>query len=414
MSSTKAPEFERKAHNPGLVLTHVGPFVYNKDVHRRKYKTGNVIRWIKYRDASGILSGFFAVCPFRGIQIIIQKSPINCLMRCFFDFTQNLQLDAVRFTQDFYTVIVATERSYLKMKKIISMLLAFAAVAAVFTGCSDNPESSAQNSSESAASFDTANEITVISREDGSGTRGAFIELFGVEEKDANGNKVDKTTKGAEIASKTDVVLTTVASNPYAIGYVSLGSLNDTVKALKIDGVEATTENVKNGSYGVARPFNIATKGEPTGLAKDFINFILSKEGQEVVSGSYIAVNDNAESFTSEMPTGKISIGGSSSVTPIMEKLIEAYKKINTGAEIELNQTDSTSGMTNAIDGSIDIGMASRELKDSEKAELTPIQIAIDGIAVVANPENTTDNLTKDQVKAIYVGDVTTWADAVK
>jgi len=300
------------------------------------------------------------------------------------------------------------------MKKIISMLLALAAVAAVFTGCSDNAESDVKNSSASAANFDTANEITVISREDGSGTRGAFIELFGVEEKDANGNKVDKTTKGAEIASKTDVVLTTVASNPYAIGYVSLGSLNDTVKALKIDGVEATTENVKNGSYGVARPFNIATKGEPTGLAKDFINFILSKEGQEVVSGSYIAVNDNAESFTSEMPTGKISIGGSSSVTPIMEKLIEAYKKVNTGAEIELNQTDSTSGMTNAIDGSIDIGMASRELKDSEKAELTPIQIAIDGIAVVANPENTTDNLTKDQVKAIYVGDVTTWADAVK
>lgn len=300
------------------------------------------------------------------------------------------------------------------MKKIISMLLALAAVAAVFTGCSDNAESDVKNSSASAANFDTANEITVISREDGSGTRCAFIELFGVEEKDANGNKVDKTTKGAEIASKTDVVLTTVASNPYAIGYVSLGSLNDTVKALKIDGVEATTENVKNGSYGVARPFNIATKGEPTGLAKDFINFILSKEGQEVVSGSYIAVNDNAESFTSEMPTGKISIGGSSSVTPIMEKLIEAYKKINTGAEIELNQTDSTSGMTNAIDGSIDIGMASRELKDSEKAELTPIQIAIDGIAVVANPENTTDNLTKDQVKAIYVGDVTTWADAVK
>lgn len=300
------------------------------------------------------------------------------------------------------------------MKKIISMLLALAAVAAVFTGCSDNAESDVKNSSASAANFDTANEITVISREDGSGTRGAFIELFGVEEKDANGNKVDKTTKGAEIASKTDVVLTTVASNPYAIGYVSLGSLNDTVKALKIDGVEATTENVKNGSYGVARPFNIATKGEPTGLAKDFINFILSKEGQEVVSGSYIAVNDNAESFTSEMPTGKISIGGSSSVTPIMEKLIEAYKKINTGAEIELNQTDSTSGMTNAIDGSIDIGMASRELKDSEKAELTPIQIAIDGIAVVANPENTTDNLTKDQVKAIYVGNVTTWADAVK
>lgn len=282
------------------------------------------------------------------------------------------------------------------MKKIISMLLALAAAAAVFTGCSENAGSDTSGSSTEAASFDTANEITVISRENGSGTRGAFIELFGVEEKDTDGNKVDKTTKGAEIASKTDVVLTSVASNPYAIGYVSLGSLNDTVKALKIDGVEATTENVKNGSYGVARPFNIATKGEPAGLVKDFINFILSKEGQEIVSGSYIAVNESAESFTSEMPDGKITIGGSSSVTPIMEKLIEAYKKINTGAEIELNQTDSTSGMTNAIDGSIDIGMASRELTDSEKTELTPVQIAIDGIAVVVNPENITDNLTKD------------------
>lgn len=300
------------------------------------------------------------------------------------------------------------------MKKIISMLLALAAAAAVFTGCSENAGNDTSGSSTEAASFDTANEITVISRENGSGTRGAFIELFGVEEKDADGNKVDKTTKGAEIASKTDVVLTSVASNPYAIGYVSLGSLNDTVKALKIDGVEATTENVKNGSYGVARPFNIATKGEPAGLVKDFINFILSKEGQEIVSGSYIAVNESAESFTSEMPDGKITIGGSSSVTPIMEKLIEAYKKINTGAEIELNQTDSTSGMTNAIDGSIDIGMASRELTDSEKTELTPVQIAIDGIAVVVNPENITDNLTKDQVKTIYVGDAVTWADAVK
>lgn len=300
------------------------------------------------------------------------------------------------------------------MKKIISMLLALATMAAVFTGCSGSTGSEASNSSAKAHSFDTANEITVISREDGSGTRGAFIELFGVEEKDADGNKADKTTRGAEIASKTDVVLTSVASNPYAIGYVSLGSLNDTVKALKIDGVEATAENVKNGSYGVARPFNIATKGEPAGLVKDFINFILSKEGQEVVSGSYIAVNDNAEGFTSEMPGGKITIGGSSSVTPIMEKLIEAYKKINTGAEIELNQTDSSSGMTNAIDGSIDIGMASRELKDSEKAELTPIRIAIDGIAVVVNPENTADTLTRDQVKAIYVGSVTTWADAIQ
>lgn len=298
------------------------------------------------------------------------------------------------------------------MKKIIGMLLALATMAAVFTGCTDAGNGGSSNSGADAATFDTSSEITVISREPGSGTRGAFVELFGVEEEDADGNTVDRTTEGAEIASRTDVVLTSVASNPYAIGYVSLGSLNDTVKALKIGGVEATTDNVKNGTYGVSRPFNIATKGEPTGVVKDFINFILSKEGQEIISGDYIPVVDNAESFTSDMSSGQISIGGSSSVTPVMQELIEAYQQINTNAQIEINQTDSSSGMNAAMDGTIDIGMASRELKDSEKAELTPVQIALDGIAIVVNPENTVEDLTTDQVKAIYVGDVTTWADA--
>lgn len=298
------------------------------------------------------------------------------------------------------------------MKKIIGMLLALATMAVVFTGCTDTGNGGSSNSGADAAAFDTSSEITVISREPGSGTRGAFVELFGVEEEDADGNTVDRTTEGAEIASRTDVVLTSVASNPYAIGYVSLGSLNDTVKALKIGGVEATTDNVKNGTYGVSRPFNIATKGEPTGVVKDFINFILSKEGQEIISGDYIPVVDNAESFTSDMSSGQISIGGSSSVTPVMQELIEAYQQINTNAQIEINQTDSSSGMNAAMDGTIDIGMASRELKDSEKAELTPVQIALDGIAIVVNPENTVEDLTTDQVKAIYVGDVTTWADA--
>ena len=298
------------------------------------------------------------------------------------------------------------------MKKIIGMLLALATMAAVFTGCTDTGNGGSSNSGADAAAFDTSSEITVISREPGSGTRGAFVELFGVEEEDADGNTVDRTTEGAEIASRTDVVLTSVASNPYAIGYVSLGSLNDTVKALKIGGVEATTDNVKNGTYGVSGRFNIATKGEPTGVVKDFINFILSKEGQEIISGDYIPVVDNAESFTSDMSSGQISIGGSSSVTPVMQELIEAYQQINTNAQIEINQTDSSSGMNAAMDGTIDIGMASRELKDSEKADLTPVQIALDGIAIVVNPENTVEDLTTDQVKAIYVGDVTTWADA--
>lgn len=209
-------------------------------------------------------------------------------------------------------------------------------------------------------------------------------------------------------------MLTNIAGNEYAIGYVSLGSLNETVKALKIDGAEATAENVKNGTYKVSRPFNIATKGEPTGLAKDFINFILSKEGQEVVSGDYIAVNDNAEAFKSDNSTGKIVIAGSSSVSPVMEKLVEAYKAINTGAEIEIQTNDSTAGMTAAMDGTCDIGMASRELKDSELAELTPTQIAIDGIAVIVNNANPLEELDNAAVKSIYTGEATTWDQIIK
>lgn len=258
-----------------------------------------------------------------------------------------------------------------------------------------------------------AGAITVISREDGSGTRGAFIELTGVEEKDADGNKVDNTTVDAQIANKTDVVLTSVAGNPAAIGYVSLGSLNDTVKALKVDGAEATTANVKSGAYTLARPFNIATKGDPTGVAADFIRFILSKEGQQVVvDNKYIEVSDTAEAFVkSDESSGTISVGGSSSVSPVMEKLKEAYETLNPNAKIDLQTSDSTAGMTGAIDGTFDIGMASRELKDSETAELTGTAIALDGIAVIVNPENTLEGLTTEQIKSVYVGAVTDWSE---
>ena len=266
--------------------------------------------------------------------------------------------------------------------------------------------------SEAAADFDTDQDITVISREDGSGTRGAFIELTGVEEKNADGQKVDNTTADAEIANKTDVVLTSVAGNEKAIGYISLGALNDTVKAVKVDGAEATVDNVKNGSYKLSRPFNIATKGEPTGVAKDFINFILSKDGQAVVTDNkYIAVDDAAEAFVSDGSSGKIAVGGSSSVSPVMEKLIEAYKSVNPNASIDLQTSDSTSGMTGAMDGTFDIGMASRELKDEEAAQLTGTVIALDGIAVVVNPANAIDDLSMDQIKSIYVGDITDWSD---
>ena len=258
-------------------------------------------------------------------------------------------------------------------------------------------------------------DITICSREDGSGTRGAFIELFGIEEKDADGNKVDNTTEAAKITNSTSVMLSTVAQDVNAIGYVSLGSLDDSVTALKIDGAEATAENIESGDYKVVRPFNIATKkGADNEVAKDFIAYIMSKEGQQVISDNGYIGDDSAEAYAGSKPSGKAVVGGSSSVSPVMEKLIEAYKKVNTGAEIELQTTDSTTGMTSAIDGSYDIGMASRELQDEEKDKLDSQVIATDGIAVIVNKNNTTDELSSDQVKTIYTGDATTWDEVVK
>ena len=263
--------------------------------------------------------------------------------------------------------------------------------------------------SKSTGGFDTAREFTVVSREAGSGTRGAFIELMGVEEKDANGNKTDHTAAGAVIANKTDVVMINVAGDPYAIGYISLGSLNDNVKAVSINSVAAKAENVKNGTYKVSRPFNIATKGQPTPLAQDFINYIMSAEGQKIAAAGYIAVNDQAAPFTGAKPAGKLAIAGSSSVSPVMEKLVEAYRLVNPGANIEIQTSDSTAGMTGAIAGTCDIGMASRALKDSELKTLTPLTIAMDGIAVIVNKDNPITDLTSEQVKAIYTGKTTTW-----
>ena len=283
----------------------------------------------------------------------------------------------------------------MKIKKILIAITSVALIATSFAGCEKKNNSS----------------ITVVSREEGSGTRGAFVELLKIEEKDASGNKVDYTTKEAVIANGTDVVMTQVAGDQNAIGYISLGSLNDTIKALKVDGVEATSENVKSGSYKVARPFNIATKGDVSEVAADFISFIMSKEGQEVVSKSYISVDDNAPAYSGTKPSGKVVVSGSSSVTPVMEKLAEAYKGINPNADIEVQMTDSTAGMTAAMDGTCDIGMASRELKDSEKAELKDTAIALDGIAIVVNKSNSLSDISADSIKAIYKGETTKWAD---
>lgn len=296
-------------------------------------------------------------------------------------------------------------------RRKIALLLAGLMAASMLAGCSSdagngNSGSGSSGSGDSGNGDSGSEAITVITREDGSGTRGAFVELTGVE---ADGE--DQTTEEAVVANQTEAVITQVSGDPAAIGYISLGSLNDTVKALKVEGVEATPENVKNGTYTVARPFYIATKGEATGVAADFISFIMSKQGQEIVSDGYIAVNDAAADFAGTQPEGKIVVAGSSSVTPVMEKLQEAYLELNSNATIEIQQTDSSAGMTAAIDGTCDIGMASRELKDSELAELTPTQIAMDGIAVIVNQDNALDDITMDQIRQIYTGEVTDWAD---
>lgn len=294
-----------------------------------------------------------------------------------------------------------------KTKKIIALGLIAVMAVSVFTGCSK------KTSSES--DFDKAKEIGVITREDGSGTRGAFIELFGVEEKDSNGEKVDKTVETAVTTNSTSVMMTTVAGDLYSIGYISLGSLNDTVKAIQIDGVDPTVENIKDGSYKISRPFNIATKDGLSEAAQDFIDFIMSADGQKVLEDNgYITVAEDAAAYAGIMDSGKVVIHGSSSIAPVMEKLKEAYLEKNPNVTIEVQQSDSSSGMTDAIDGTCDIGMASRELKDSETSEgLTPTVIALDGIAVIVNNDSPVTNLTSQQVKDIFTGVSAVWSDVL-
>ena len=296
-----------------------------------------------------------------------------------------------------------------------------AAMLASLAACGSAPASSEASSAEvssaeassvesAADAFDTAQDIAVFTREDGSGTRGAFIELTGVEQKDADGKKVDMTTEAAAVQSSTNGVMTAVANDATAIGYISLGSLNDTVKAVTVDGVKAGADTVKDGSYTLARPFNIVTNGDATDpVAVDFIAYCLSADGQALATDKGY-IGSEGEAFTSAQPAGKIVVGGSSSVAPLMEKLVEAYKTVNPNAEIEHLTTDSTTGVSGALDGSYTIGLASRDLKDSEtEAGAKATVLAMDGIAVVVNPENPIENLTVDQIKSIYVGEVTTW-----
>ena len=298
-------------------------------------------------------------------------------------------------------------------KKITATALFGVLAVSAFAGCG-GANSSSNGSSDAgsdAAKFDASKTISVVTREEGSGTRDAFTELTGVLVKDGD-NKTDNTTTSAVTINSTEAVITNVKDNDAAIGYISLGSLNDTVKALKIGGVEATADNVKSGDYAVSRPFNIVTKDGLSADAQDFMDYILSTDGQQVVSDDgYIAIKDT-KAYEGNCSGEKVVVAGSSSVTPLMEKLKEAYTKVNSNANIEVQQSDSTTGITSASDGLCDIGMASRDLKDEEKSSgLTATVIATDGIAVIVNKENPTDGLTSDQVKSIYVGDTTDWAD---
>lgn len=293
----------------------------------------------------------------------------------------------------------------------ITALAAITCLAGAFAtiGCSSSgQESGAQNSA-------GTEQISVYSREDGSGTRGAFIELFGLEEKDAQGNKTDTTTDKAAITNSTSVMMTSVANDPDGIGYISLGSLNDSVKAVQIDGVEATADNVKGGSYKVSRPFNIVLSDMSNAAANDFVTFVMSADGQAIVEDNhYIAVNDATQPYQKGDVSGKVVIAGSSSVTPVMEKLAEAYESVNPAVTIEVQQSDSTTGVNMAIEGTCDIGMASRELKDSEVAAGVRSQpIVRDGIAVIVAPSSSIDELTSQQVKDIFSGVAKTWADVI-
>lgn len=302
----------------------------------------------------------------------------------------------------------------MKLKEIAATLLVATLALGTMVGCGSTGNDNTTDG-EKTENTGASGDITILSREDGSGTRGAFVELFGIEEKDADGNRVDMTTEDAKITNSTSVMMTTVAGDVNSLGYISLGSLNDTVTTVKIDGVEATADNVSNGTYKIARPFNIATKGEDlSDAAQDFVNYILSKDGQQIITDNgYISVGEGKE-FTSNNASGKLVIAGSSSVTPVMEKLVEAYGKVNANVEIEVQESDSSTGMQSTIDGLCDIGMASRELKDSEtEAGLVATEIAKDGIAVIVNNESGITDLTSDQVKQIYTGEILTW-DEVK
>ena len=318
-------------------------------------------------------------------------------------------------------------------RKVIAITLTAMMAAGMLAGCGSSDSSSSlaadttkeasatevdgsTDDDSTAAGGDFSGQISVISREDGSGTRGAFIELTGIEEKDSNGNKTDNTKKDALICKSTDVVLTQVSGDKNAIGYISFGSLNDTVKALKVEGVEPSTATIESGDYKIVRPFNIAVKDGLSDAAQDFENYILSSDGQDIIEKvGYIKIDKSAAAYASNNASGKVVVSGSSSVTPVMEKLAEAYQKANTNVTVDVQQSDSSTGIKDAINGTSDIGMASRDISDDELSQgIKSVTIAQDAIAVIVNKDNAVEDITMDEIKAIYTGSKTTWSDESK
>ena len=286
------------------------------------------------------------------------------------------------------------------MKKLLAIALTIAMIFSMAACGNGGSEEGAEGG---------ANPITVVSREDGSGTRGAFVELMGIMVDD-----VDQTTQSAEITQSTSVAMTTVAGNEKAIGYISLGSLDDSVKALKVDGVEPTVDTIKAGQYAVSRPFEVVTNDELSDLAADFISYIMSAAGQAIIAEEgYITIDDNATAYEQKSDlSGKIVLAGSTSVSPVMLVLADAYKAIYSGVEIEVQQTGSGAGITSTIEKACDIGMSSRALKPEELEQgLTETTIAMDGIAVIVNKANTAEDLTSEQIRQIFTGEVTDWSE---
>ncbi|HBC29891.1 MAG TPA: phosphate ABC transporter substrate-binding protein [Clostridiales bacterium] len=291
----------------------------------------------------------------------------------------------------------------MKKSKLLSIITLALMLSMVFAGCTQETPGTP------AADFDFDKDITVVARDAASGTRGAFHEIMNIIVKE-NDTEVDKLVVGALEFDGTDKVITAIEGDKYGIGYISLGSVSERIKAVAVDGVEPTVENVRSGSYSVSRPFLLVTKGTESKLVKDFLKFTESAEGQAITNEmKFIGAIDAPGEYTASGMSGTIKVAGSTSVAPLMEKLQEAYNELNPDVTFETQAQGSSQGIKAAIDGSYDIGMASRELKAEEASELNRYVLAIDGIAVIVNNENPKSDLAADDITNIYIGEITKW-----